>query len=102
MTIREFLFLTCNHSEIHMRMQKVKDVQTISTRTPAATMTSAEKQVGLAKMTRDIRVSRQIVSNVPMQCANMLTVAARSAPAATQEQQHNGQKCPDCPDISGA
>jgi len=87
---------------MHMRMPRVKQEQTISTRRPAATRPSAEQQVRPAGMTRDVQVSGQIVGNVPMQCAYTLILAAGSAPAALQKLQDNGQKFPDFPDISGA
>jgi len=97
---RQFLPPQCDHTGLEQQIQTLRTERDEALRRPPAPGTNRELQQELEDMTRDARQSGEEVRGLKTQLANALTLAARAAPAAPQEDR--GQKFPDSPEFSGS
>jgi hypothetical protein len=99
---RQFLPPQCDHTELERQIQTLRNEWDEALRRPAAPGTNEDLRQELDDMTRDARQSGEEVRDLRTQLANVLTLAARTAPAAPQAPEDRGQKFPDSPDFSGS
>jgi len=99
---RQFLHPQCDHTELEQQILSLRNERDQALRRPPAPGPIEELQQEHDNMTQDARQSREDVHSLRMQLENPFTLATRSAAAASQALEYQGQKFPDPPDFSGS
>jgi hypothetical protein len=93
--------LVCDHTNYETQLETLRNDLEVARRTPRTAGTDEDLRRELDDMTRDAREASEESRNLRTQLANALSLAARAAPPAPQQQEDRGQKFPDSPDFSG-
>jgi hypothetical protein len=92
----------CDHTNYETQLETLRNDLEVARRTPRTAGTDEDLRRELDDMTRDAREASEESRNLRTQLANALSLAARAAPPAPQQQEDRGQKFPDSPDFSGS
>jgi hypothetical protein len=97
---QRFLPPQYDHTEMENQIQTLRNEWDDARVMTTASGIDKDLRQELADMTRDTQESGEEVHGLRTQLANALTLAARTAPAAPQALEDQGQKFPDSPDFS--
>jgi hypothetical protein len=99
---KQFLPPSCDHTTFEQQIQQLRNDLDEARKTPRTVRTDDDLRRELDDMTRDAREASEESRNLSTQFANALSLAARAAPPAPQEEEDQGQKFPDLQDFSGS